>query len=68
MRGTHTVTPAGPRRYPQCGGEALPAVPWRILARAGPMLVALLNKHRIACANLNQVADLERHPQLRNYC
>ena len=29
-------------------------------------LVALLNKHRIACANLNQVADLERHPQLRN--
>ena len=29
-------------------------------------LVALLNQHRVACANLNQVADLERHPQLRN--
>jgi len=29
-------------------------------------LVALLNEHRIACANLNSVADLERHPQLRN--
>jgi crotonobetainyl-CoA:carnitine CoA-transferase CaiB-like acyl-CoA transferase len=29
-------------------------------------LIALLNKHRIACSNLNSVADLERHPQLRN--
>ena len=29
-------------------------------------LVALLNEHRIACSNLNSVADLERHPQLRN--
>ena len=29
-------------------------------------LIALLNEHRIACSNLNSVADLERHPQLRN--
>lgn len=29
-------------------------------------LIALLKQHRIACANLNSVADLERHPQLRN--
>lgn len=28
-------------------------------------LVALLNRHRIACANLSSVADLDRHPQLR---
>ena len=29
-------------------------------------LIALLNKHRIACSNLNSVANLESHPQLRN--
>ncbi len=29
-------------------------------------LIAFLNERRIACASLNSVADLERHPQLRN--
>ncbi len=29
-------------------------------------LIALLNRHRIACANLNTVADLEAHPELRS--
>ncbi|HSG95076.1 MAG TPA: CaiB/BaiF CoA-transferase family protein, partial [Afifellaceae bacterium] len=29
-------------------------------------LIALLNDNRIACASLNSVADLDRHPHLRN--
>ena len=33
---------------------------------ARKQLIMLLNERRIACANLNSVADLERHPQLRN--
>lgn len=28
-------------------------------------MIALLNAHRIACANLSSIADLEHHPQLR---